>query len=61
MRPYDDVDGFADALREYLTAPDRLLRARLASRRHAQNFDLTKILDSYEVMFQKVMESKHQA
>jgi glycosyltransferase involved in cell wall biosynthesis len=61
MRPYDDVDGFADALREYLTAPDRLLRARLASRHHAHNFDLTKILDSYEDMFQKVMESKHQA
>lgn len=48
MLPHDDIVGFADALRGYISRPASLLSARQASRRHAANFDLDAIVSAYE-------------
>lgn len=46
--------GYEQAFRELLPAPERLLAFRRASRRKAQDFDLNKIVSAYEALFASV-------
>lgn len=52
----DQPEGFAKALRNLLADPRKLLNARKASREHARQFDLEKILDRYEDIFQTIVK-----
>ena len=54
--PVDQPEGFAKALRNLLADPRKLLNARKASREHARQFDLEKILDRYEDIFQTIVK-----
>ena len=48
------AEGYERALRDLLTDPNRLLRARQASRTKAQAFDLRTIVGEYEELFAAV-------
>lgn len=48
LLPVGDIGGFANKLRAYLTDRESLQAARVASRRHAELFDLQKIVTAYE-------------
>ncbi len=50
----DDEDGFAAALRRLLSDPAALQKAREASLRLAENFDLERIVSAYENLFRRV-------
>ncbi len=52
--PVQDEAAFAEALRSLLTAPQRLLAFRRASRRMAQRFDLGAIVRAYERLLMAV-------
>ncbi len=52
--PVGDEESFADALRELLTTPTRLLAYRQASRKRASRFDLEHVATSYEMALQSV-------
>jgi len=56
-----DETGYANALRILLTDRNRLLAARKASRSYAQKFDLEKIVNSYEQVFQEVSHGERYA
>lgn len=43
--------GFEKALRALLSDPNRLLKARIASREHAARFDIRSVVESYEQIF----------
>lgn len=49
----EDRDGFVRALRALLSDPELLLRMRQASRKIAENFDLRRIVASYEQIFER--------
>jgi len=53
--PPGDVAGFARALRAYLRDPDALARARAASRAHARNFELDRVVQQYEAVLRAAM------
>jgi glycosyltransferase involved in cell wall biosynthesis len=50
----DQPERYERALRELLSDPERLLRARRASSQKAQAFDLSKIVSAYEELFATV-------
>ena len=51
----DDTEGFEKALRGWLSDPQKLLDARLASRRLAKRFDLEQIVSDYEKLFLEIV------
>jgi L-malate glycosyltransferase len=51
-----NAPGFAAALRSLLSDPERLLSARLASRRLAARFDLNTVLDAYEQVLTRAVD-----
>ena len=53
-----DQAGYERALRALLGDPERLLSARLASRRLAKKFDLEKILNDYNHLFLELLSRK---
>ena len=55
----EDEAGFASALRELLSARDRLLKFRLASLEKAKDFEIGKIVDQYEWMMRDAMDGSH--
>ena len=57
--PVEDEAGFASALRELLSARDRLLKFRLASLEKAKDFEIGKIVDQYEWMMRDAMDGSH--
>ncbi len=46
--------GYAKAVRDLLCNPELLLRSRKASRRIAAEFDIQKIADRYDELFQQI-------
>jgi glycosyltransferase involved in cell wall biosynthesis len=48
------AEAWGEALRNLVNDPSRLEALRLASRQKAADFDLKKIVDSYEVLFKQV-------
>lgn len=57
--PVEQPQGFAAALRDLLGDPQKLLAARQASRRLAQRFDLTRVVDAYEAIFMESMSKNN--
>ena len=53
-----DQDGFRNALRELICDPARLQAARLASRRKAQDFDISHVVAAYEKLFLETIEQR---
>lgn len=49
----DDTAGFEKALRQLIGNPQRLLDARIASRRLAEKLDINRIVGAYEQMFEQ--------
>jgi len=54
--PPESASGFSMALRELLSDEDRLLSLRKASLEKAWQFDINRIVEQYEQIFQNVIE-----
>jgi glycosyltransferase involved in cell wall biosynthesis len=52
-----DADGFITSLLALLSDPDRLLSFRHASLEKASHFDIDRVVQQYENLFQNVIES----
>jgi glycosyltransferase involved in cell wall biosynthesis len=53
-----DAEGYQQALQALLSNPQRLQAFRQASLRKAQDFDLNKVVEAYEILFQQVLRQK---
>ncbi len=53
-----DTQSFAQKLREIISAPDLLLRFRQASIEKSGEFDIRKVVDKYESIFQIIVNEK---
>lgn len=53
-----DTQAFAQRLREIISSPDLLLRFRQASIEKSSEFDIRKVVDKYESIFQIVVNGK---
>jgi glycosyltransferase involved in cell wall biosynthesis len=51
-------DGFSKPLRELLSNPEKLLSFRKASIEIADQFDIRRIVQSYDKLFQETLEKK---
>ncbi len=54
----EDTAAFRQALRSLLENPERLARARRASLRLAERFDLKRVVQAYETLFRQVLEGR---
>jgi glycosyltransferase involved in cell wall biosynthesis len=52
-----DHPSFSKALREIISKPEVLLRFRKASIEKSQDFDIQKVVDKYQIIFQSVVEN----
>jgi glycosyltransferase involved in cell wall biosynthesis len=53
-----DIPAFSRALREMISNPSILLRLREVSLKKAHKFDIQKIVDQYQIIFQKSLGGK---
>jgi len=53
-----DRQGFSQALRELISKPEILLQFRKASLEKSRDFDIQKVVDQYQIIFQNGMHEK---
>ena len=53
-----DHQSFSKALRELISSPALLLQFRKASIEKSRNFDIQKVVDKYQIIFQNVVNEK---
>jgi glycosyltransferase involved in cell wall biosynthesis len=51
-------DGFSEPLRDLLSSPEKLLAFRKASIEKASQFDIRRIVNSYDKLFNEILEEK---
>jgi glycosyltransferase involved in cell wall biosynthesis len=61
LLPSNDKEAMVKALRQFLTDPEKLLRARKRSREIVQRFDIASIADAYEKIYENLKASSGQA
>ncbi len=53
-----DIDAFAKSLRGLISDPELLLQFRKASIQKSREFDIQKVVDKYQAIFQSVIDEK---